>query len=523
MENKKEVNMAMQASKGRQPISIPTKLTGTFVLVISTIFSTHIEAKSDNHNETDLSYLEELGKRLFFENISDPERMSCATCHAPSTGGTYGVSGVNLHQVAVTGARPHLRPQDIELLGLQGKTTTKNAGALKPPTNQYTIFLDKNGVPFGLGRLKDRGVSPCGFFPCGGAFWNGRAPGDIVEQTNAVFMPSDASWLKLNEYSKYLGPLADQAFASPFLNPVEQNHKTKSDVCQQVEGTKWGSELYYLSWNVPLDCQSEDGTNQAFARFAVALAAWQMSADNNRFSSKRDMALASDADHKFPLDGFTQLENDGHDLFYGEAGCSACHSAGGDGTDPEERYTDDTYHSIGVPRNYEIPGSPEPDPGVDPTLIKFGLTSTVFGIRNAFRGHHKTPTLRNVDKRNGKGFIKAYTHGGWFKSLESLVHFYNTSNVNGETAKGFKITRCPDGIVTEKDALANNCWPAPEINSPFSSLGAVNPATGKTFTGDLGLTEYQESAIVAYLKTLTDTTTVEPPKPYQSSSKAKNK
>ncbi|QUJ70119.1 methylamine utilization protein (plasmid) [Photobacterium sp. GJ3] len=461
--------------------------------------------------------IEALGKRLFFENISDPSRMSCATCHAPNTGGTYNVSGVNLHQVAVTGARPHLRPKD--LAEGEEKTTLKNAGGLKPPTNQYVSFIHENEAK-GLKSLQLARLGPCGIFPCGGAFWNGRANGDIVQNTNLIFNANDASGQKKGFYTKYLGPLADQAFASPFLNPVEQNHKSKEDVCSQVESTAWGKELYYLAWGVDLTCQSEAESATAFARFAVALAAWQMSEDNNRFNSKRDIALAEDDNQQFPLNGLTDLENEGHDLFYGPARCSICHNSNGaNGTHPLERYTDDSYHAIGVPRNYELPGSPLPDIGLHSTLINLGLNPDAndlpfppFSVQNAFVGAHKTPTLRNVDLRPGKGFTKAYAHNGWFKSLESIVHFYNTSDVAGETAALFGVVRCPDGIVTEKDALANNCWPEPEIpNAPLLTIGGV--------TGDLGLTAHQEAAIVAYLKTLTDTTIVEAPKPYKTSSK----
>ncbi|UIP29732.1 cytochrome-c peroxidase [Photobacterium sp. TLY01] len=518
--------MAMQIQKGRQAAHVcaslkPVKIIGTSVLVISVLLSFNSQAKNKNENDYDLQPVEELGKRLFFENISDPNRMSCATCHAPNTGGTYNVSGVNLHQVAVTGARPHLRPQD--LADGQEKTTVKNAGGLKPPTNQYVSFLH-DGEAKGLKKLQLSGQGPCVFFPCGGAFWNGRANGDIVENTNLVFDAGDASWHKKALYSKYLGPLADQAFASPFLNPVEQNHKSKEDVCLQVESTKWGKELYYQSWGVSLSCQSEDESATAFARFAVALAAWQMSEDNNRFNSKRDSAIAEDAKHEdpveFPLAGFTDLENEGHDLFYGQAGCFICHNSNGaNGTHPLERYTDDSYHAIGVPRNYELPGSPLPDIGLHPTLINLGLNPNAslpfppFNIQNAFIGAHKTPTLRNVDLRPGKGFTKAYAHNGWFKSLESIVHFYNTSDVDGQTAADFGVIRCPAGIVTEKDALANNCWPAPEVpDAPLLTIGGV--------TGDLGLNAHEEAALVAYLKTLTDTTTVEAPKPYKSSSNA---
>jgi len=35
-------------------------------------------------------------------------------------------------------------------------------------------------------------------------------------------------------------------------------------------------------------------------------------------------------------------------------------------------------------------------------------------------------TLRNVDKRPYPTFVKACGHYGYFKSLKSIVHFYNT-------------------------------------------------------------------------------------------------
>jgi cytochrome c peroxidase len=117
-----------------------------------------------------------------------------------------------------------------------------------------------------------------------------------------------------------------------------------------------------------------------------------------------------------------------------------------------------------------------------------------------------TPTLRNVDKRKGNGFTKAYMHNGWFKSLESVVHFYNTALIGGATANSFGVTRCSEDVTTEKEALQQNCWPAPE---------EPNRVVIGLLLGNLGLTSEEEAAIVAYLKTLTDTQTPSQPKPYQ--------
>jgi cytochrome c peroxidase len=76
--------------------------------------------------------------------------------------------------------------------------------------------------------------------------------------------------------------------------------------------------------------------------------------------------------------------------------------------------------------------------------------------------------LRNVGLKPGNAFPKAYTHNGVFKSLKETVHFYNTRDVED--------------------------WPEPEV--------AANVNTEEL--GNLGLTEDEEDAIVAFLLTLSD-------------------
>ena len=52
---------------------------------------------------------------------------------------------------------------------------------------------------------------------------------------------------------------------------------------------------------------------------------------------------------------------------------------------------------------------------------------------------------------------------------------------------------CP-GDYTEAEALASDCWPAPEVPMNVNS----------DELGDLGLTAMEEAAIVAFLKALSD-------------------
>ena len=89
-------------------------------------------------------------------------------------------------------------------------------------------------------------------------------------------------------------------------------------------------------------------------------------------------------------------------------------------------------------------------------------------------GKYQVPTLRNVDKSTSEGFIKAYTHNGYFKNLKEIVHFYNTRDVLPSSEA---ITNPQPGI---------NCWPKPEVPKNINKIES----------GNLGLTSEEESAIV---------------------------
>lgn len=527
-----------QVSARKKPILIGIII---FSVSLMLLYSNGFSQTTDS----ELSEIELLGKHVFFDKISSPSRMACVTCHDPATGGTGSVAGVNLHQVAITGANPH------------------TVGNLKPPTNAYASLIPPlQGCLFGTPGL------------CGGNFWNGRAEGNetalFPEKATKhigeeIFFDTGGNSLPnfVFAYAEYFGPTADQAL-NPMPNPVEQNIDRQA-VCQHVASSKYAA-LYEQVWGVEIDCgddpvavvapdvELERAYDISFKRLMLAVCAWQASPDLNSFSSKRDKALArevqgidvDDTPGGFPLVGLTEQENQGHDLFYGitsplnpegkNAGCSFCHSDNpvvDSGEEEKQLYADDGYHNIGTPRNPEIPPTYDANGDlIDPDLGLAGLTGVAgqipgncvgFNPNCDHRGFFKTPTMRNVDKRKGTGFVKGYTHNGWFKSMESIVHFYNTALIGGETAGIFGITQCPEGIETEKEALANNCWPEPaydtaQVGSP--TIGAVlgNPPF---IFGDLKLTLDEEAAIVAYMKTLTDEHTAKAPKPYKEATAAK--
>jgi hypothetical protein len=191
----------------------------------------------------------------------------------------------------------------------------------------------------------------------------------------------------------------------------------------------------------------------------------------NPFTSKYDAYLAGEAE-------LTQQEAWGLELFNAEdkGNCAACHPSEPGPNDEPPLFTDFTYDNLGVPKNpmnpfYSMPPKWNPDgedwidKGLGGFLMSVGYKSEEY---KSELGKVKVPTLRNVDMRPYPDFVKAYAHNGFFKSLKDIVHFYNTRDVED--------------------------WPPPEVPE--------NVNTDEL--GDLGLTDEEEDAIVAFLMTLTD-------------------
>ena len=262
----------------------------------------------------------------------------------------------------------------------------------------------------------------------GGMFWDGRATGWTLGD-----------------------PLAEQA-QGPFLNPLEQNN----DSAQVVINKVLASNYSVLFGQVCTD------SNTYYECIGRSIAAYERSKEVNPFSSKFDYWLKGQAK-------LTDQEQMGLELFNGKAKCANCHVA--------PLFTDFTYDNLGVPKNplnpfYSESGwNPAGMAWVDHGLGGFLATVPQYAQYAAANlGKHKVPTLRNVDKRPYSGFVKAYGHNGYFKSLNEIVHFYNTRDVSGAG------------------------WPSPEVAENMNTLEM----------GNLGLSHDEELAIVAFLETLSD-------------------
>ena len=320
------------------------------------------------------------------------------------------------------------------------------SGNRKPPTAAYATFSPVFHFD------KEEGLF------IGGNFWDGRATG----------------WL--------LGdPAAEQA-QGPFLNPVEQNIKNASKVVDLVCQSD-----YALDFQRIFGEEICDNTINAYNAIGMAVSAYEASTEVNSFTSKYDYYLEDPT--QYPL---SKQEMQGLRIFEDEnrGNCAACHPSqpAEDGTPP--LFTDFSYDNLGVPRNsentwYRMPkeinaeGNNWLDPGLGGFLAKVPRFAS-YAAEN--RGKHKVPTLRNVDLRPEPGFVKSYGHNGYFKSLKEIVHFYNTRDDKPSCEKN------------SKPRPGVNCWPAPEISENVN----------KEELGDLGLTEAEESALVAFMKTLSD-------------------
>jgi cytochrome c peroxidase len=265
----------------------------------------------------------------------------------------------------------------------------------------------------------------------GGMFWDGRATGWTLGD-----------------------PLAEQALG-PFLNPLEQNNASPQVVVDKVMASSY-NDLFTAV------CGDVADVNDQYVVIGRAIAAYERSPEVSQFTSKYDYWLKGKA-------RLTGQEQRGLALFNGKAKCSACHV--------EPLFTDFTYDNLGIPKNPLNPFYNEPDwnpageswidSGLGGFLQAAGYDETVWGPE---WGKQKVPTLRNVDLRPSMFFVKAYGHNGYFKSLYSIVNFYNTRDV----------------------AWAN--WPGPEV--------PVNVNDNEL--GNLRLTVGEEIAIVAFLRTLSD-------------------
>lgn len=383
--------------------------------------------------------------------------MSCASCHSPETGFSYPDSLINASLGFVPGA------------------VQARFGSRKPPSLAYAPFL-ANGLPH-YDQTAQAYV--------GGLFWDGRAF-DAVAQVHV-----------------------------PLTNPVEMNLRDSEEIVRMLESGP-SARLFSETFGI---AALHKPAAEVLSLAARAIVAYETSDEVSPYTSKYDAYLEGKAEltpqELLGLRLTTGTISGRPDTlpFKKSAHCMDCHGASTDLNRSKDLWTNSCYANLGVPRNPLAVN--EPDLGLGAFLYRtLGWPTGLFGFDDPLRidGAFKAPSLRNVDKRPHADFVKCYMHNGVFKSLKEVVHFYNTRN----------LTTIPGEVIdfTEPNPYSGlrgkPLWPQPEYPSPISLINASGKAAGRMVTptqgmdldatqiGNLKLTDAQEDAIVAFLKTLSD-------------------
>lgn len=379
-------------------------LTKILIILLSLVFSMQSNASNGGSNNKQKA---QLGKLLYFdENLSIHRNQACASCHTPPNF----VDPANVSDPA----------NSVVSLGSDRSLN----GGRNSPSAAYAAFS-----PF----FHWDGAE--GLY-IGGQFWDGRA-----------------------------ATLTEQA-KGPFLNPVEMAMPSKKAVLDRLvdhrnKNRRKYKKLFKKVYGIKLGYHNDDDSDNTtyieavYEKMAEAIAEFEKTGEFNKFSSKFDYYLAGKAT-------LSPQEASGLILFNGKAQCSACHitdiQTAPDGKLFPPLLTDFTYDNIGVPK------SQNPLISDNPTDLGLGGRTDIAAKdpSGSELGKHKVMSLRNI------ALTAPYGHNGFFATLEDIVHFYNTRDVEA--------------------------WPAAEVpqNVNIDELG------------DLGLTPEEEADIVAFMKTFTD-------------------
>ncbi|MGB3917793.1 c-type cytochrome [Thiothrix litoralis] len=235
---------------------------------------------------------------------------------------------------------------------------------------------------------------------------------------------------------------------SPFLDQMEMANPDPGSVIAKVQASTYASLMEQVYGQAIF---SEVAT--AYTSIADAIAAFERTSLFHPFDAKYDHYLAGKATLSTQEAYGLQLFNDP-----GKGNCATCHTSTA-ANDTPPLFTNFTYANLGLPTNHDIPLPPDLD-AMD--FRDYGLGGRP-DMPPSERGKFKVPTLRNTAK------TAPYGHNGLFKDLREVVDFHNTRDVSAGR------------------------WELPEVAENLD-----------TRVGNLGLTDAEVDAIVAFLQTLSD-------------------
>jgi len=368
-----------------------------------------------------------LGRLLFFDKILSGNRnIACASCH---------------HPLAATGDGRAL-PIGEGGRGL-GVTRTLGDGANAAPglvpRNSPPLFnlgAGEIGIMFHDGRIERDPAAASGFRnPAGADLPSGL---ESVVAAQAMFPVTSADEMAGHDGEN---PIADAAAAGRLAGPGG----VWTRLADRIRAIPDYADRFARVFT-----DIDDADDITFVHAANAIAAFEKAAfqaDGSPF----DRWLRGDA---FALDAAAER---GLFLFYGEAGCSACHAG--------PLMTDQAFHAIAIPQR-----GPGKGDGVD-GRDDFGRERVSGEQADRFR--FRTPALRNV------ALTGPWGHSGAYERLEDVVRHHLDPQM-GLTA--YYANPAPDALTADR-------------HRPIAEACELKP---------LGLDDAAVDDLVAFLHALTD-------------------
>ncbi|MEO0797273.1 MAG: cytochrome c peroxidase [Verrucomicrobiota bacterium] len=314
-----------------------------------------------------------LGKTLFWEEqMSSTGTMSCATCHAPTAGGSDARSVIGDLRSSNPGPDGVVGTND-DVTGSQGVPANTHEGLYTwseayAYDAQVTVRYPRPAINAGYTET---------------LFWDGRAGSQLVDPVSGETVLTNGAALEVQA----LGPIT---------NDVEMAHMGANweEILAKLERVR----PLALATDIPTALEawiSDRGYPELFletfgdseitpSRIAMAIASYERILFSDR--TKFDRVVMG-------IDAFSNAETRGQNRFNGSR-CDTCHSG--------PAFTDGDFHHIGV-----RPIANGEDLG------RFDVTGN-----NGDRGDFLTPGLRNAALR------PAFMHTGSIGTLEEVIDFY---------------------------------------------------------------------------------------------------
>ncbi|WP_425073653.1 cytochrome-c peroxidase [Sagittula sp. S175] len=307
-----------------------------------------------------------LGQLLFYDKImSGNLNISCATCHHHDLNSADGVS------LGLGEGGYGLGPD--RLSGLVGNTRVaeripRNAPAL------WNIGHKDRRVLFHDGRVERDASQPSGFKTPA----KGQTPLGLnsIVAAQALFPPTSAAEMK--------GQPGDNDVADAFARSFTEGWETIAARVRSKPAYETAFRIAYPHVKSPEDITIVEIVN--------AIAAFEMS-EWQSFDSPYDAYVNAGK----PLD---PLAEKGRQLFFGEAGCSSCHSG--------PLFTDQNFYAAGVPQfgpGRKFDGNDLPR--------DMGRMETTRDPADAYK--FRVPSLRNV------ALTGPYGHNGAYTDLRDMI------------------------------------------------------------------------------------------------------